>query len=100
MPNNTSHHILTTAANLLGFCLIVITSLHFTNKTENSIVDEVTSVIAMFLILSCILSFASIREKNDKRSDKFETAADYLFITSLAGIFIVVLFITIKYWHR
>jgi hypothetical protein len=82
----------------LGFCLIVLTSLHFTNKTENSIVDEVTSVIGMMLILSCILSFFSMKLADSKRSARFETVADYLFITSLAGIFVVILFITIKYW--
>ena len=34
MKRNTSPHILNTAANLLGFCLFVITSLHISNKRE------------------------------------------------------------------
>lgn len=34
-----SAHILNTSANLLGFCLIVITSLHIGNKTQNTYAD-------------------------------------------------------------
>src|SRR5215204_3392965 len=98
LPNQTSNHILGTSANLLGFCLIVLTSLHFTNKTENSIIDEVTSVIGMFLIMSCIFSFVAIRSRNDRSAEKLETIADYLFLSSLVGIFVVIFLITIKYW--
>lgn len=39
MANNTSQHILSTAANLLGFCLFVITSIHISNKSEAGLVD-------------------------------------------------------------
>ncbi|MBX7225375.1 MAG: hypothetical protein K1X55_05050 [Chitinophagales bacterium] len=53
MANNTSQHILGTAANLLGFCLFVITSLHIRDKTEASIIDELTSIIAVALTFSC-----------------------------------------------
>jgi uncharacterized membrane protein len=57
MPNTTSQHILNTSANLLGFCLFVITSLHFTDKAEGSIIDELTSVVAILLIISCLFLF-------------------------------------------
>ncbi len=45
MANNTSQHILSTSASLLGFCLFIITSLHFNNQTENSLIDEFTAII-------------------------------------------------------
>jgi hypothetical protein len=91
MAKGTSQHILSTAANLLGFCLFVITSLHITNKAATSLIDEFTSMIAFFLAFSCLLSFFSIRTKNAVRENRLESVADYLFIASLIGIVIVVL---------
>ena len=35
MANNTSPHILNTSANLLGFCLFIITSLHIASPLEH-----------------------------------------------------------------
>lgn len=92
MANNTSHHILNTAANLLGFCLIVITSLHISNKTENTLIDEFTSIIAVLLTISCVLSFISLRTQNIQREHKLEKTAEYFFIFSLTGILLVIVF--------
>lgn len=96
MANNTSQHILNTSANLLGFCLFVITSLHIANLTETHIIDELTSFIAVLLTFSCIFSFASIRTTNPKREKRLETIADYLFVLSLIGILIIILLITLN----
>jgi len=90
MANNTSQHILPTAANLLGFCLFVITSLHVANKATTSVIDEFTSLIALILAFSCLFSFISIRSKNDLIEKRLETLADYLFFSSLIGIVIVI----------
>ncbi len=91
MANNTSQHILPTSANLLGFCLFVITSLHLTNKATSSVIDEFTSIIALLLACSCLFSFISIRTTDPGREEKFESIADYLFIISLIGIVIIIL---------
>lgn len=90
MANNTSQHILNTAANLLGFCLFVITSLRIANQVETHIIDELTSVVALFLTFSCVFSFISIRTKNKMREQKMETIADYFFMFSLIGILIII----------
>jgi len=97
MSNTTSQHILNTSANLLGFCLFVITSLHLTDKAEKSIVDELTSVIAILLTISCVFSFFSIRSSNDIIARRLETIADYLFITSLLGILVIISLITLNF---
>jgi uncharacterized membrane protein len=97
MANNTSQHILNTSANLLGFCLFVITSLHVANYTETQIIDEMTSFIAILLTFSCIFSFISIRSTNLKREKQTETIADYLFVLSLFGILIIILLITFNF---
>lgn len=100
MANKTSQHILGTSTNLLGFCLFVITSLHFSNSSENSYVDEFTSLIAMLLTTSSVLSFISIRTSNKNKEQLLEKYADYIFITSLIGVFGIILFITIKFWLK
>ncbi len=98
MANKTSQHILGTSANLLGFCLFVITSLHITNRSENNLIDEFTFIVALFLTASSILSFISIRTENKTPEIKLEQYADYLFIVSLIGIFgIIALFRSIIY---
>jgi hypothetical protein len=97
MANTTSQHILNTSANLLGFCLFVITSLHITDTAETTKIDEFTSVIALFLTFSCIFSFASIRTTNPKKELRLETIADYLFMASLIGILIIILLITLNF---
>jgi hypothetical protein len=94
MANNTSQHILNTSANLLGFCLFVITSLHINNKVETSLIDKFTSVVAIFLTASCFFSFFSLRTKKTAREKLLETIADYLFVTALIGILVIILLIT------
>jgi hypothetical protein len=97
MANTTSPHILSTSTNLLGFCLVVITSLHITNVSEVSILDEVTSLVAVLLIFSCLFSFFSIRTGIKKREIQLETIADYLFIASLIGILVVIIVIAFNF---
>jgi len=97
MANKTSQHILSTAANLLGFCLFVITSLHVTNTAASSIIDEFTSVIALMLTFSCFFSFLSIRAKGPGVEARLESIADYLFITSLIGIVVIILLLVFNF---
>jgi hypothetical protein len=97
MANNTSQHILNTSANLLGFCLFVITSMHFTNTREASKIDELTSFIAVSLAFSCILSFSSIKTTNKVREKTLESVADYFFFFSLTGILIIIALITFNF---
>jgi hypothetical protein len=97
MANNTSQHILNTSANLLGFCLFVITSLHIANKAETHRIDELTSVIALMLTTSCVFSFISIKTKSAQREVRLETIADYFFMSSLIGIFVIILLMTLNF---
>ena len=97
MANNTSQYILSTSANLLGFCLIVITSFHIADKAVASRVDEFTSVIAILLTFSCAFSFFAIRTKNEINEKRFERVADYLFLISLAGVLIIISLIALRY---
>ena len=98
MPNKTSPHILGTAANLLGFCLFIITSLHLTNKAENVIIDELTSGVAFLLIISSLFSFFSIRTRKKKREEASERIADYFFVGALIGIFVIIVLLLANFW--
>lgn len=97
MANNTSQHILSSSANLLGFCLFVITSLHIANVTETRVIDEFTSVVGVLLTFSCIFSFVSIRTASKLREKRLETIADYLFMISLLGILTIILLIAFNF---
>ncbi|PKP25118.1 MAG: hypothetical protein CVU03_09395 [Bacteroidetes bacterium HGW-Bacteroidetes-2] len=99
MANNTSQHILGTSANLLGFCLFVITALHIDNRTELHFIDELTSGVAILLSLSCFYSFISIRTQNNLREKRWENIAEYIFIISLSGILLIILLITFNIIH-
>lgn len=98
MSNKTSQHILPTAANLLGFCLIVITSLHISSATVNSILDEFTSIVALLLCLSVILSFISIKSESRIWTQRIEFTAEILFGIAITGIGIIVLVLLKKFW--
>lgn len=97
MPLKTSQHILNTSANLLGFCLFVITSLHIANKSETQLIDLFTSIVALLLTFSTIFSFIAIRTKIEKRERILELIADYLFFLGLLGILLVILTITFNF---
>lgn len=97
MANKVSSHILNTAANLLGFCLFVITSLHITDKSASSIIDEFASFIALLLSFSCLFSFMSIRTNNMKSEMKLEKIADYFFLFSLGGIILIIFLLVFNF---
>jgi len=99
MSTRTSQHILSTSANLLGFCLVVITSLHITNKAQSSYIDEWASVVAILLIVSCFFSFYSIRSVSIVKQYRFEKIADSFFILSLTGILLIILFLAFNFLH-
>jgi hypothetical protein len=61
MSKNNSQHILNTSSNLLGFCLVVLTSLKITKFNETTLIDEFTGVASLLLAASALLSFLSIR---------------------------------------
>jgi len=100
MANKTSQHILSTSANLLGFCLFIITSLHFTNTTESSLIDEFTAFIALLLAVSTIFSFLSLRSTNIAKEMKYENIADYIFFSALVGVIGIILFLVIIFWNK
>lgn len=92
MAENRSPHILSTSANLLGICFIVLTSLKKLNLSDGSIIDEFAVAAVMFFMTSCILSFVSMR-KGESASQRLEKTADFIFLSGLVVLFIATILI-------
>lgn len=92
MAEKRSPHILSTSANLLGICFIVLTSLKKLNLSDSSIIDEFAVAAVMFFMTSCILSFVSMR-KGDMASERLEKVADFIFLSGLIVLFIATILI-------
>ncbi|SDQ66053.1 hypothetical protein SAMN05421664_2058 [Chryseobacterium soldanellicola] len=91
-----SGHILNASSNLLGFSLLIITSLKITKISGNTHLDEFAGVACIFFACSCFFSFLAIRSKSEKRETRFETIADYLFLIALFCIVLAVIIVTVR----
>ncbi|WP_029279805.1 hypothetical protein [Pedobacter borealis] len=92
MAENRSPHILSTSANLLGICFIVLTSLKKLALTDGSIIDEFAVAAVMFFMTSCILSFISMRRERNA-SQKLEKVADFVFLSGMIILFVATILI-------
>ncbi|MEP7144398.1 MAG: hypothetical protein ABI707_16045 [Ferruginibacter sp.] len=90
---NTAPHILNTASNLLGICFIVLTSLRLLKIQNDTLVDEFTTGAMILFMISCILSFLSMKS-NGKFWDRYESIAEILFLTGLICLFGTTMLIT------
>ena len=90
-----SSHILNASSNLLGFCLVVLTSIKVFGRAAGTVIDEVDAVAIFFFITSCIFSFMAIRLENEK-GRKFEQVADYIFLGGLGLLFVMTLMFVIE----
>ena len=97
MATNNSQHILSTSSNLLGFCLIVLTSLKISNYSKISMIDEFTGVACILLAASSVFSFLSIRSKNEKNIIYHEKIADNIFIGALLLIFVITFMVSFSF---
>lgn len=98
MINNKSSHILNTSSNLLGFCLIVLTSLKISKYNEMSIIDEFTGAASVLLMASSLLSFLSIRSNDETSGIKYEKFADIFFLMALVIIFAITFLISFSFF--
>ncbi|WP_426474708.1 hypothetical protein [Chryseobacterium balustinum] len=89
-----SSHILNASSNLLGFSMLIITSLKITKTSHNTYLDEFAGVACVLFACSSFLSFMAIRSKKEKMENRYEQIADYLFLTALFCIVLSVIMIT------
>ena len=85
--NNKAPQILSSSSNFLGFCFLVLTSLKFFKLSSTTFIDEITGVCFVIFMFSCLCAFLSIRSK--KRTEFYETLAEYSFLIGLIIIFLM-----------
>ena len=85
--NEKSPHILNASSNLLGLCFVMVTSLKFLKMNERTVIDETITIAIVFFMLSCVLSFLSIRG-SIKSGTRYEYLADFLFLAGLIILFV------------
>lgn len=93
MATTKSTHILSTSSNLLGFCLLVLTSIKISRFHESTVIDEFTGAAAILLMTASVLSFLSLRAKKEKQSENFEKVADVIFLIALLIIFTITILV-------
>lgn len=88
MPDNRQPHILNAASNLLGICFVLIAGLKLSGASDHTLADEISMASALGFMLSCILSFVSMRA--GRFDYRYERIADYIFIASMICLFVAV----------
>jgi len=76
-----SHHILPTAANLLGLCFVILSFMKVTRMGLETIIDELVAAAIVIFLTACVFSYASIR--SSKGDDSYERVADSIFMSGL-----------------
>lgn len=95
-----SSHIFSTSANLLGFCLIVVTSLHIGTKLETTYADEFATSVALLLALSTLLSYLSIKFMRKNFAETLEMIAGLFFVLAMLGIITIIFMLLITYYSK
>jgi hypothetical protein len=93
-----SIHIFSVSAAMVGVCLTVIGIINIitTYKKIETFGDELTTIDAIIFLGTCIVSYVAIKTKERKRRLILEKVSDITFLTGLAVMVIVCLFIVIK----
>lgn len=88
-----SPHILSTSANLLGFCFIVLTSVKISKLSESTYIDEGAALSVILFMASCLLSFLSMKG-TVLHAKKWERLADIMFLFGLIVLLLTTIMIT------
>lgn len=90
-----SNHILPTAANLLGFTFLVLTSIRSLNLSASKTLIILTGICVIAFAFSALLSFQSLRTKERQTLINYEKWAERIFITGLITCTIVSIFVVL-----
>ena len=95
-----SVHIFSASAALVGVCLTVIGLVRIviiTNKVE-TLVDDFLAMDAIFFLLSCLLSYWTLRTRSLYRMRRVERVADIIFLVGLFLMVVACSFIAYAIW--
>ena len=91
-----SNHILPTASNLLGLCFVILSYIRLSNLSHQTLIDEIVSVLMVFLLASSVFSYASIRAKT--KNDLYEKIADVIFMIALVLLSLTSFVVAFECW--
>ena len=91
-------HIFTASAAMVGVCLTVIGLLRvvLTIRVSVTFADDLLALDAFVFLVSCLLSYFSLRTRNARRMTRLERLADILFIAGLVLMVFVCAFIAFE----
>jgi hypothetical protein len=92
--NYISHHILPTAANLLGLCFVILSFIKIMKLGAETVLDEMIAVAIVIFLVASIFSYASIRSL--VHMDVFEKIADIVFLAGLGLLTVTALIIVFE----
>jgi uncharacterized membrane protein len=92
--NQISHHILPTAANLLGLCFVILSIIKVLKLGAETVIDEMVAVAIVVFLVASVFSYASIRSETNM--DRFEKIADIVFIAGLGLLTVTALVIVFE----
>lgn len=84
---DVAQHILPTSANLLGFCFVLLSYIQLSNLTDRTLLDESLGVLVFLFLISCILSYISMRSV--RKSELYERIADIIFLLGLVLLIVM-----------
>jgi hypothetical protein len=85
--NGIGNHILSTSANMLGICFVIISVVSVSGMRHKTLLDELSSIAMLQFMASCILSYCSIRSAKNQVS--LERCADLIFMSALGFLSIL-----------
>ncbi|TBR36718.1 hypothetical protein EYV96_12430 [Dyella terrae] len=86
LDHDISTHIFTTSAAMVGVCITVIGILRviIAIRQADLIEDDMFAVNAMLYLVTCLMSYWSLRTRSVRRLHRLERISDTLFLVSLA----------------
>jgi len=81
-----THHIIDSAATLLGVSLVIVTGGHISGKASTSIADELSFAAALLFLVSCGVSHMAIVRSNDRLEHVADNAFALGLVVLLCGV--------------
>jgi hypothetical protein len=96
LEEDISIHIFTVSAGMIGVCLTVIGLIRvvITLGKADTLADDLLAGDAFLFLLSCLLSYSTLRFRSQRRLHYRERIADSIFIVAMILMAVICAFIT------
>ncbi len=89
-------HIFTVSAAMVGVCLTVIGLIRIviTMQRNDTLADDLLAADSLLFLISCIMSYVTLRTRKVRRMHRVERIADTIFLAAILLMVAICLFIT------